>query len=828
MGQLQEARAQRRQHRAFETRRVAAHTGETLETAAHYTGAALGAAASMSVRGLGALADGARRGAVAAWGTRSSHPPNTPPIHPANLHLHDESVLPPGLRPAFLEDDREFEQVHGGLQGPVQEDGGTPDYASMGGRTEHEGQAAEAQDAQAGVEQGADLVDELREPEHHAEDSSAAGWRKLAKHEDMIVQLQATVASMQDIIQNMTEELDAMADQMREMALADRGRELEPHMRAATRPSVHKTREVSTFSMSQGDEGQLPPTGAGQDMFSRGHGGDPRGFGGFGGCGHGNSGGCGHQGPGGFGGPGRGQPAPAGVGQDMFPDWQQQAASQAKASLDAMKGLQLPKLEYQGRRSRAEQFAVWKDLVALQIQSLGEAGLACWTAIWTKVESAYRRHLASPYMQRSTIRVEDPHDVVYPDLERRLRPLLLQALTEGLRRGLLMRNTTACAEVLLELMIDAAPGSMDDRRTLQQSLTSLQTATSHRHAMHVLEAWSAHMRRAKEMHLEMPDSQLMLAAVKQAVSKVVERSKEMEYRVQVYMFQHNLPQETTRQHVEDFAAYLWSEMRNNDVTDVGSNLLVPKGQQANGVDTLKCFNCGGVGHLKRDCPELQSANDGKGKKKGQGKGQAKGDGKSRICRFWQMDAGCSKGADCSYQHPKKAGACTNCGSTQHKYADCTRPKKKSSTENQQRQQQQQQGHTAAQQSEGSAAAGAARIPACSAGVDALGGDWVCLDSGATHFVRKLGRHEQVPVGAQAVRLKLAVGSVRAWRMGCLVLVASQSTVSTLVPLGRVVRAGCRISWTQKGAELLLPNKKPLDVKVVHDEMFITRESMENC
>ena len=73
-----------------------------------------------------------------------------------------------------------------------------------------EAQAAVAQDADADFERAcADLLDEPREPEHYAEDSSAA---KMAKHEDMIVQLQATIASMQEIIQNMTEELDSGAD----------------------------------------------------------------------------------------------------------------------------------------------------------------------------------------------------------------------------------------------------------------------------------------------------------------------------------------------------------------------------------------------------------------------------------------------------------------------------------------------------------------------------------------------------------------------------------------------------------------------------------------
>eukprot|EP00975_Prorocentrum_lima_P022621 4759873-Prorocentrum_lima.AAC.1 len=53
-------------------------------------------------------------------------------------------------------------------------------------------------------------------------------------------------------------------------------------------------------------------------------------------------------------------------------------------------------------------------------------------------------------------------------------------------------------------------------------------------------------------------------------------------RLQVYMFQNNLPQETDRQKVEDIVAYSWSEMRNNDITDVGMSVCGPaKAQAAN-------------------------------------------------------------------------------------------------------------------------------------------------------------------------------------------------------------------------------------------------------
>ena len=132
-----------------------------------------------------------------------------------------------------------------------------------------------------------------------------------------------------------------------------------------------------------------------------------------------------------------------------------------RSAWDALKNLMLNKLEYNGRRSRAEQFNIWKDLVALQVQSLGRAGLRVWSEIWAKVDDAYRGHLSTPYMERSLVKVADAGLVSHPDLEGRLRPLLMQAVPENFKRGLLMRGTVTCAEILLDLMVDAAPGSMD-------------------------------------------------------------------------------------------------------------------------------------------------------------------------------------------------------------------------------------------------------------------------------------------------------------------------------------------------------------------------------
>ena len=121
-----------------------------------------------------------------------------------------------------------------------------------------------------------------------------------------------------------------------------------------------------------------------------------------------------------------------------------------RAAWDAVQALQFAKLEYTGRRSRAEVFTTWKDLVALQVESLGPAGVACWSGIWQKVGEAYKRHLSTPYLQRTTVRIDRPEEIQCAELERRLRPLLVQALPENMRRGLLVRGTLSCAEIPLE------------------------------------------------------------------------------------------------------------------------------------------------------------------------------------------------------------------------------------------------------------------------------------------------------------------------------------------------------------------------------------------
>ena len=86
-----------------------------------------------------------------------------------------------------------------------------------------------------------------------------------------------------------------------------------------------------------------------------------------------------------------------------------------------------------------------------------------------------------------------------------------------------------------------------------------------------------------------------------------------------------------------------------------------------------CFNCGGFGHLKANCPSLLKINDAKGGgKAGDGKGGYGKGGYGKGCGFGGGTSG-GKGFGKSGGQGIK-GECWNCGKAGHRSADCRSPK----------------------------------------------------------------------------------------------------------------------------------------------------------
>ena len=86
----------------------------------------------------------------------------------------------------------------------------------------------------------------------------------------------------------------------------------------------------------------------------------------------------------------------------------------------------------------------------------------------------------------------------------------------------------------------------------------------------------------------------------------------------------------------------------------------------------QCHGCGGLGHMKRECPSAQAAKGFKGKGKGKGLGSEWGKGGSYLGKGAAKgnQFGTAKGgAKGSFK-----GACFACGKVGHRAADCQRDK----------------------------------------------------------------------------------------------------------------------------------------------------------
>ena len=332
LGRLEQARAQRRQNREFQARRLSAAAGDAVDRTAQVAGAAIGAAVGTAARGVGSLAGGALAGATAAWSAprrAQGQAPLIPGYGPAGVPGRPIE-LPQELPNRVVEPD--FDSVESQGAGGAEEPRSRADGDALGDQPEPDGRE-----------------------EHDAPDDEGDGAQDdpLIMMGRRVEQLEATLLTFQTVLQGLMEQTDSVMDRLHEVE----GKLLPAGPTEQRRPQVPPGVPV----VHLGDDG---------------------------------AGGCG--GPSAMGGrPLFGQPGtvepPGLTPMMMMSQMQSPQYDDVRAAWDALKNLTLNKLEYNGRRSRAEQFNTWKDLVALQVQSLGRAGLRVWGEIWTKVDEAYQR-----------------------------------------------------------------------------------------------------------------------------------------------------------------------------------------------------------------------------------------------------------------------------------------------------------------------------------------------------------------------------------------------------------------------------------------------------
>ena len=196
LGRLEQARAQRRQNREFQARRLSAAAGDAVDRTAQVAGAAIGAAVGTAARGVGSLAGGALAGATAAWSAprrAQGQVPLIPGYGPAGVPGRPIE-LPQELPNTVVEPD--FHSVESQGAGGAEEPRSRADGDALGDQPEPDGRE-----------------------EHDAPDDDGDGAQDdpLIMMGRRVEQLEATLLTFQTVLQGLMEQTDSVMDRLHEV-----------------------------------------------------------------------------------------------------------------------------------------------------------------------------------------------------------------------------------------------------------------------------------------------------------------------------------------------------------------------------------------------------------------------------------------------------------------------------------------------------------------------------------------------------------------------------------------------------------------------------------
>ncbi|CAK0910095.1 unnamed protein product, partial [Prorocentrum cordatum] len=248
-------------------------------------------------------------------------------------------------------------------------------------------------------------------------------------------------------------------------------------------------------------------------------------------------------------------------------------------------------------------------------------------------------------MQPAQFPLNEADAVNFHSVELRLRGLLLALKPEDVKQACLSTRQTSTTDILFSAYVSAGPGTGPDKdRTLQQV--------------------------SKGRHVD----------VKAIAHKMLESNEEVRHRYFGFLVTRGLSGGVAnRAQVGELWRYLSAEAREfadavPQKDDPAARLAMERHTRGDPKGNPK----GGKGDPKGGDPKRTAK--GQPKAKAKEKAEAGKNGKLqdvRLCTFFSAPGGCSKGKQCTWYHPKLSpsdGRCFNCGSTQHRSADCAPPR----------------------------------------------------------------------------------------------------------------------------------------------------------
>ena len=348
--------------------------------------------------------------------------------------------------------------------------------------------------------------------------------------------------------------------------------------------------------------------------------------------------------------------------------------------LNRLKDTDVPKLEFD-KTSKATAFENWLQRAALRIGGLHQKLESFWMAAQLATATAYDRYLSLGPIDRPMVRVDSSWITAEQCcIEMRLRPIILEAVPEVVRKSALSTRQTGVADLLFAAMIEAGPGTLKDREsTLEAVNHPAQTPVAGVYEQ--LQRWKFDLTRLMRLGMAPPDPTMQANTLKRMVAKMAEQDTAFQYRLHAFQMQHGMFGLLTQGQVDEFWRYLSAEAREAQGQEGGKAAAKAARKQA---AKEAAAAAAGVQPGAGQDGNKGGKGGGKGGDKGKGKGAAnasppgQGAGQMKPCDYFLTKRGCNRGGQCPFFHKRLLatdGRCFNCGSTEHGMKECTRPRR---------------------------------------------------------------------------------------------------------------------------------------------------------
>ena len=327
----------------------------------------------------------------------------------------------------------------------------------------------------------------------------------------------------------------------------------------------------------------------------------------------------------------------------------------------------LPKLAPPDHSGGSLDFQDWLQQISGLMSDFSDSSQVWWSAVVQVSKDAYDRWVTASPIERLQVEPDDRTELTegkWGRVNARACSMLLEALDPAVKSDIIARKANQAApKILFRLYTTYQPGGTGERNlvlTNLQNPSAVHDATS---GVSALRAWGRWYQRCVDFGMNLPDPMVLVGALTAMTKPVISKDVEVTRRTEMVKSALQLHARPSEEAVRSYHKHLLAEF-----------------------ETL----AGASKPKKGDVPKVQ-AFDASGGSGGNGNPSggagAKGGGKGKTCKYFLSPKGCKYGAACRSPHSmselskaERFKKCLNCGSEEHRAADCKATRRKDLTQ----------------------------------------------------------------------------------------------------------------------------------------------------